>query len=114
MQDNLLGTSNYQLVLSFFLGGFILYEIRTYLSEDIQQVLKLSKQWATEEVTIGYENVNHTEESLINALNDYFLVVGRGIVGYSFGTVKKGNAEPVISRGDNYLEIIRSIHTCRS
>ncbi|MCJ7841593.1 GNAT family N-acetyltransferase [Lederbergia sp. NSJ-179] len=85
-----------------------MYHIRPCLISDINSVLKLSKQWANEFVTIGYENVQHTEEKLVKFISDYFYVVTtmeEEIVGYGFGEVNKGNASPVIPYDQSYLEI---------
>src|SRR5690606_549681 len=67
----------------------------------------LSKAWARENITIGYENVAWTEEKLMARLNHYFYVAveGQAVVGYAFGEVRKGNAGPVISADQPYLEI---------
>lgn len=69
--------------------------------------MDLSKQWANEKVTIGYENVNHNLEKLANFINDYFYIVTfeDEIVGYSFGNINIGNAGPVIPFDEYYLEI---------
>lgn len=81
--------------------------IRPCTEADLARVVALSKKWADENITLGYENVAWSEEKLRSRLNGYFFVAeaGRTIVGYGFGEVKKGNAGPVIEQGEPYLEI---------
>lgn len=87
-----------------------MYTIRPCSENDLEQVLQLSKQWAQEDVTIGYENVKHTVEKLGKFIGDYFQIAAREndpdkVVGFTFGKIKQGAAGPVISAEEPYLEI---------
>ena len=85
-----------------------MYSIRKCTKEDLDQILTLSENWANEGITIGYENVKHTKSKLENRLNNYFYIALYGneeVVGYTFGDIRKGNAGPVISEDEEYLEI---------
>ena len=84
-----------------------MYHIRPCKLEDLQQVLNLSKQWAREDVTVGYDNVKHTLEGLAKYVDGCFVVAEHEgtVIGYTFGKVKKGNAGPVIPLDEPYLEI---------
>lgn len=80
--------------------------IRKCREEDLSAIIELSNEWIKEDITIGYENVKHTFETLGNKLGDYFFVLehkGR-IVGYTFGEIKL-NPTPVFDRDEKYLEI---------
>jgi GNAT superfamily N-acetyltransferase len=83
------------------------YTIKPCSKYDLPRVLELSKLWAAEGITLGYENVQHTMESLEKRLNGYFYVaaVGDEVVGYVFGDVRKGMAAPAIPLEEEYLEI---------
>ncbi|MCQ6557666.1 GNAT family N-acetyltransferase [Paenibacillus mendelii] len=84
-----------------------MYIYRLAERKDLTEIVELSRKWAEEDITVGYENVQWSEEKLLNRLNEYFYVVaaeGR-IVGYSFGEVRSGNAGQIIPPDESYLEI---------
>ncbi|MCK6073896.1 GNAT family N-acetyltransferase [Paenibacillus silvae] len=84
-----------------------MYHYRTGQKKDLAQVIELTICWTEEDITLGYENVAWTPEKLEKKLNDYFYVVELQdvIVGYAFGDIRRGNAEPVIPQADVYLEL---------
>lgn len=84
-----------------------MYHYRKGQKEDLTPIIELSMLWQKEDITVGYENVTWTPEKLEKKLNDYFYIVElHGVViGYAFGEIRCGNAEPVIPQADVYLEI---------
>lgn len=84
-----------------------MYYYRMGQKEDLTHIIALSNLWQKEDITVGYENVAWTPEKLEKKLNEYFYVVGlHGVViGFAFGEIRCGNAEPVIPQADGYLEI---------
>jgi len=75
--------------------------------EDLTHIITLSNLWQKEDITVGYENVAWTPEKLEKKLNEYFYIVELYdvVIGYAFGVIRRGNAEPVISQAEEYLEI---------
>ncbi|WP_339838180.1 GNAT family N-acetyltransferase [Paenibacillus sp. FSL R7-0272] len=84
-----------------------MYHYRKGQTKDLTHIIELSILWQKEYITVGYENVAWTPEKLEKKLNDYFYIVElQGVViGYAFGEIRCGNAEPVIPQADGYLEI---------
>lgn len=83
-----------------------MYKIRKCNKDDLSSVIDLSGKWIQEDITIGYENVKHSVESLKDRLGDFFFVLEYSgvIVGYTFGEVKS-HLTPVFKQNECYLEI---------
>ncbi|MGO4528528.1 GNAT family N-acetyltransferase [Paenibacillus sp. 2TAF8] len=84
-----------------------MYHYRMGQKEDLTHIITLSNLWQKEDITVGYENVAWTPEKLEKKLNEYFYIVELYdvVIGYAFGVIRRGNAEPVISQAEEYLEI---------
>jgi len=81
--------------------------IRECIETDLAQVVSLSEQWAKEHITLGYENVSWSVGKLRHRLNGYFFVAeaDQKIIGYTFGEIRIGQAQPVIAQDERYIEI---------
>jgi ribosomal protein S18 acetylase RimI-like enzyme len=81
--------------------------IRECTEADLRQVVRLSDQWARENITVGYEHVNWNVDKLKKRLNGYFYVAesDRAVIGYSFGEIREGTVTPVSDQPVKYLEI---------
>jgi GNAT superfamily N-acetyltransferase len=88
-------------------GKALTYRIRECSIHDIPQVIRLSRLWAAEGITQGYENVRWTEEKLAARISEYFCIAehGQSVVAYAFGKVKTGEGNAVIRQGELYLDI---------
>lgn len=83
-----------------------MYTIRKCKKADLPFVIELSNKWAQEDITIGYEHVQHSVDSLTAKIGDFFFVIefGEQIVGYTFGEIKT-HPTPVFESSEKYLEI---------
>lgn len=84
-----------------------MYELRLCKLDDLSFILRLSRAWAEERITKGYENVNWTEDKLASKLGNYFWVAELDgvIAGYALGAIKSSGESSVKNLGERYLEI---------
>ncbi|XMB85928.1 GNAT family N-acetyltransferase [Mycoplasmatota bacterium WC44] len=80
-------------------------EIRESKYTDLDQIIMLQKEWAKEEITIGY--VPDKKSDLEIKLGKYFFVceLNKKIIGYVYGTVHQAKNMAVMDDEELYIEI---------
>ncbi|MGF7059697.1 N-acetyltransferase family protein [Brassicibacter mesophilus] len=79
--------------------------IRECTYNDLEDVVHLQKQWATEEITHGF--VPADKNYLETKLGKYFFVAESKyeIVGFIYGTIHKAENMAIIDSGQLYIEV---------
>lgn len=85
--------------------------IRRYAPPDAAFIARLSKDWADEQITLGYDGDHAwTEDRLRQCVTDddpLFWVAehANAVVGYVRGDIQMDQAQPAIPAGERYLKV---------